>query len=211
MPIKILHGSDRSAAIRAAKRILGDNYEVIEAENIDVSDLDSIFRGATLFDDGSPRNILIKDLSANLECFEKLPEYADTSFNVVIVNSKLNKTFAYVKNVFACKQIEVEELTTTEEKTRNKWETFKPFQDAYAGRGADAIRKLNKIKERAAPQLIIGVMASQCTKLISSGDKKAIRAIKIVAEADMMTKSSGITDIWMPVEWALLEVSQLDK
>ncbi len=209
MPIKILHGTDREAMMRTAKRILGDDYEVVEAENIDLSDLDSIFRGVSLFDDGSGRKILIKDLSLKSECFEKLPDYADTSFNVVVVNDKLNKTFAYVKNVFACKDIEVEEFITTEEKTRDKFENCKPFQDAYAGRGADAIRKLRKIESRSAAPLIIGTMAGQCIKLIDGKNKKPVQALKIIAEADMMTKSSGITDIWMPVEWALLEISKL--
>jgi hypothetical protein len=39
-------------------------------------------------------------------------------------------------------------------------------------------------------------------------EPKAQRAMKIIAKADMMTKSTGI-DMWMPVEWALLEIAQL--
>jgi len=209
MSIKIFYGSDRESMMRAAKRALGDDYEVVEAENIEISDMDSIFRGVSLFDDGSGRKILIKDLNTKVECFEKLPEYADTSFKVIVVCDKLNKTFAYVKSVLSCKAIESEEFTTTEEKTRDKFENLKPFQDAYAGRGADAVRKLRKIEARSAPQLIVGTMAGQCIKLIDVKNKKAVQALKIIAQADMMTKSSGITDIWMPVEWALLEIAKI--
>lgn len=206
MSIKIFYGSDRIAARKAAERILGQDYEVIEAENLQLTDMDSVFRGATIFDMGSERKILLKDLSANKACFEKLPEYADTTNLVAILDGKLSKTTTAVKAIFACKDIEAKEFTLREELTRDKYENFAPFQAAYAGRGGDALRKLRLIKDRTAAPVIIGTMGSQAAKLLK--EPKAQRAMKIIAKADMMTKSTGI-DMWMPVEWALLEIAQL--
>jgi len=207
MPIKIFYGSDRMAARRAAERILGAEYEVIEAEDLSVSDLESIFKGTTIFDMGSERKILLKDLSSNIECFEKLPEYANTSALVALLEGKLSKVSAGVKAVFACKEIEAKEFTLREELSRDKFENFAPFQAAYAGRGADALRKLKIIKGRSAPQAMIGTMGALVVKNINTA--KGQRAIKIIAKADLMTKSSSVADMWLPVEWALLEIAQL--
>lgn len=49
MSISILHGTDRNAMMLAAKTKLGEEYEVFEADNITLADLDSIFLGQTLF------------------------------------------------------------------------------------------------------------------------------------------------------------------
>ena len=104
MSISILHGTDRNAMMLAAKTKLGEEYEIFEADNITLADLDSIFLGQTLFGTGEKRRILLKDLNDNKECFEKLPDYASTEHEVVVVaNGKLNKTFAYVKAVLGCK------------------------------------------------------------------------------------------------------------
>lgn len=206
MPIKIFYGSDRLAARKAAERILGADFEVIEAEDLTAADLESIFRGMTIFDMGAERKILLKDLSQNAECFEKLPEYADTTALVAILEGKLSKVLASVKAVFACKEIEAKEFTLKEELARDKFENLAPFNSAYAGRGGEALRKLKLIKDRSAAPVIIGTMGSQAMKYIDK--PKGQQALKIIAKADLMTKSSKV-DMWVPVEWALLQIAQL--
>ena len=206
MPIKIFYGSDRIAARKAAERVLGADYEVIEAEELTVADLESIFRGTTIFDMGAERKILLKDLSSNKECFEKLPDYADTTALVALLEGKLSKVLTSVKAVFACKEIEAKEFTLREELIRDKYENNAPFISAFAGRGAEAIRKLNLIKDRTAAPVIIGTMGTQASKYLDK--PKGQKALKIIAKADMMSKSSNI-DMWLPVEWALLQIAQL--
>ena len=61
--IKIFYGDDRVKAQAAIKKLLGDDYEVIEGENLLPSDMASVFYGGSLFSD--ERKILIKDLSTN--------------------------------------------------------------------------------------------------------------------------------------------------
>jgi len=210
MSICILHGMDRNAMMTAAKTKLGENYEIFEADNITVADMDSIFLGQTLFGDGDKRRILLKDLNDNKDCFAKLPDYASTEHEVVVMaNGKLNKTFAYVKDVLGCKEIESKEFATIEERTRDKFENFEPFKQAFAGHGKIALKKLELLKDHAAGPAVLGTMGSQAAKMIGSKDNaKAIKAMKILARADMMSKRSGL-DMWVPVEWALLEIASL--
>ena len=58
--IKIFYGNDRQKAQEAVNKILGKEYELIEADSITRADMDSIFRGTSLF--GENRKILLKDL-----------------------------------------------------------------------------------------------------------------------------------------------------
>lgn len=210
MSICILHGTDRNAMMAAAKTKLGENYEIFEADNITVADMDSIFLGQTLFGDGEKRRILLKDLNDNKDCFAKLPDYASTEHEVVVIaNGKLNKTFAYVKDVLGCKEIESKEFATIEERTRDKFENFEPFKQAFAGHGKIALKKLELLKDHVAGPAVLGTMGSQAAKMIGSKDNaKAVKAMKILARADMMSKRSGL-DMWVPVEWALLEIANL--
>ena len=210
MSICILHGTDRNAMMTAAKTKLGEGYEIFEADNISVSDMDSIFLGQTLFGGAEKRRILLKDLNDNKDCFAKLPDYASTEHEVVVIaNGKLNKTFAYVKDVLGCKEIESKEFTTIEERTRDKFESWEPFKQAFAGHGKIALKKLELLKDHSAAPMILGTMGAQAAKLIGTKDNtKAIEAMKILARADVMSKRSGL-DMWVPLEWALLEIANL--
>ena len=87
--IKIFTGEDRIRAQQEITRYLGENYEIIEGAELELTTLPSIFQGASLFAD--TRNILIRDLSINKPVFDKLPDYLDTSHNVIIQEIKLDK------------------------------------------------------------------------------------------------------------------------
>ncbi len=210
MSISILHGTDRNAMMTVAKMKLGEDYEVFEADQISVTDLDSIFLGQTLFGGGEKRRIMLKDLNDNKECFERLVDYTSTEHEVVVIaNGKLNKTFAYVKPVLSCKEIESKEFTTIEERTRDKFENLEPFKQALAGHGKIALKKLEALKDHSAAPVLLGTMGTQAAKLLGGKDEvKAIKIMKILAQADMMSKRSGL-DMWVPVEWALLEIANL--
>ena len=209
MSISILHGTDRNAMMAAVKAKLGDDYEIFDADKITVGDLDSIFLGQTLFGGGEKRRILLKDLNDNKECFEKLPDYASTEHEVVVVaNGRLNKTFSYIKPALSCKEIESKEFTTIEERSRDKFENLEPFKQAFAGHAKIALKKLELLKDHSAAPVILGTMGTQAAKLIGTKDNdKAIKAIKILAQADMMSKRSGL-DMWVPVEWAILKIAE---
>ena len=62
--IKIFYGNDRVKAREMIDKLLGKDYEVIEAENLTRGDMDSVFYGTSLF--GETRKILVKSLSENI-------------------------------------------------------------------------------------------------------------------------------------------------
>lgn len=211
MSICILHGTDRNAIMAAAKTKLGEEFEIFEADNITVADMDSIFLGQTLFGGSEKRRIMLKDLNDNKDCFAKLPDYVNTEHEVVVIaNGKLNKTFAYVKDVLGCDGIESKLFETIEERSRDRFESFEPFNQAFAGHAKIALKKLDNLKDHTAAPMVLGTMGSQAAKLIGTKDNaKAIKAMKILARADEMSKRSGL-DMWVPLEWALLEIANLE-
>ena len=78
-----------------------------------------------------------------------------------------------------------------------------------AGHGKIALKKLENLKDHSAAPLILGTMGGQAAKLLGGKDEaKGIKIMKILAQADMMSKRSGL-DMWVPVEWALLEIANL--
>ena len=86
--IRLFYGGDRVAARKMIDRLLGDDYEVIEAESIERADMDSIFFGTSIF--GDTRKILIKDLSENKSCWEVVLDYIKTPHNIIIWNTTLD-------------------------------------------------------------------------------------------------------------------------
>ena len=84
--LKIFGGTERARAELAVKKVLGDDYETIEADNLSLQDMASVFLGTSLF--GEERRILLKGLDENRECWRELPRYVDTPHRVVIWNEK---------------------------------------------------------------------------------------------------------------------------
>lgn len=74
--IKVFYGDDRVKAKQEIKRLLGDDYEVLDGPEITANDLPSIFLGASLF--AEKRRILIRDFTANKSVYDELPTYLDT-------------------------------------------------------------------------------------------------------------------------------------
>ena len=95
--MKIFHGSDRAKIELAVRKVLGDNYETIEAENLTRADMDTVFRGTSLF--GDVRKILIKSLDENKECFNVLEQYLDTPHEVVVWLNSFDKRSVTYKAV----------------------------------------------------------------------------------------------------------------
>ena len=87
--IKIFYGDDRVKAQSAIKKLLGEDYEVIESENLLPSDMASVFYGGSLF--SNERKILIKDLTANKDCWEEVPKYLDSTHAIILLEAKVDK------------------------------------------------------------------------------------------------------------------------
>ncbi|MBP5656290.1 hypothetical protein J6X15_01755 [Candidatus Saccharibacteria bacterium] len=201
--IKIFYGNDRRKTQVAIDKILGKDYEVIEADGITRADMDSIFRGTSLF--GETRKILLKGLNENKECWEVLPDYLDTTHEMIIWPSTLDKRSVVYKTISKMKNVELKEFKI--EETVDHFLAFKVFDEAFAGRGAKAIKMCAQLETDNDPYMTMGAFVSQATKKLEMGSSKATRAIKILAKADLDMKSADV-DGWNIVKIALLKIAQ---
>ncbi|MBR6169026.1 hypothetical protein IKQ74_03735 [Candidatus Saccharibacteria bacterium] len=202
--IKIFYGNDRQKAQLAVVKLLGEEYEVIEAENITRGDMDSIFRGTSLF--GETRKILLKSLNENKECWEMLPEYLDTTHEMVIWLSALDKRSVVYKAIAKQKNVEIKEFA--QDMKVERFFAFKIADEAFAGHGAKAVKMCEQIETTDDAYMTMGAIISQAAKRLETKNPKAVRAIKILAKADMDMKSASV-DAWNIVKISLLKIGQL--
>ena len=202
--IKIFYGNDRQKAQDAVSKLLGKDYEVIEAENLTRGDMDSVFLGTSLF--GETRKILLKNLSENKECWEAFPNYLQTTHDVIVWLSSLDKRSVVYKEIAKNKGIELKEFKL-EDKV-DHFLAFKVFDEAYAGRGAKAVKMCEQLEMESDPYLTMGAFVSKVSKNLEMKNKKAIRATKILAKADLDMKSADV-DAWNILKIALLKIGTL--
>ncbi len=202
--IKIFYGTDRQKTQRAIEKILGKDYEVIEAESITRADMDSIFYGTSLF--GETRKILLKGLNESKECWEVLPNYLDTTHEMIIWPSAFDKRSVVYKAIAKATGVEIKEFS--EEVKTDRFYAFKVADEAFAGRGAKAIKMCEQIEATDDPYLMMGAIISHASKKLEMRNSKAVRVLKILAKADIDMKSADM-DAWKIVKIALLKISQL--
>ncbi len=202
--IKIFYGNDRQKAQVAVDKLLGKDYELIEAENIERADMDSVFRGTSLF--GETRNILLKDLSENKECWELFPNYLDTTHNIIVWLTALDKRSTIYKTIEKSGRVELKEFKMVEKK--EQFLAFNIAKEAFAGRGEKAVRMCENAESTEDPYLTMGAIISQAMKMLTMGNSKAISAIRILAKADVDMKSAAV-DAWSVIKIALLKISRL--
>lgn len=200
--IKIFYGNDRQKAQLAITKLLGDDYEVIEAENITRGDMESIFKGTSLF--GETRRILLKGLNENKECWEVLPEYLETTHEMVIWLSALDKRSTVYKAIAKRKEVEVKEFA--QEEKVDRFLAFKIADEAFAGHGARAVKMCEELEQTSDAYLTMGAFVSQAGKKLEIGKPKAINAIRILAKADLDMKSTAV-DGWKILKIALLKIA----
>lgn len=202
--LQVFYGDDRGRAQRDIKSILGDDYEIFDGANLRLADMDSIFRGTTLFAEN--RKILIKDLGENKDgCFETLLDYLDTSHEVIVWESKLDKRSSFAKKL--TKDVRCIEYKAPPLRDRNF--AFNMFDQAWQGRGKRAVEMCEEIQyEEAAYQVMGALIWKGIDKLNKDGGEKAKKTVKLLARADMDMKSSKV-EAWLILKACLLEVALL--
>lgn len=200
--MKIFYGDDRIGAEKEIKRFFGEDYEVVEGENLEISDMPSLFFGETLF--GEKRRILIKDLSEKTACWSEFIKYLDTEHEVVVWESKIDKRTATYKDLLKQnKNIEMREFKSVEPPEKKL--VFDVFDTAWRGDGMAAVAIVEKIEITNDPYMFMGLMVSQVLKKID-GSFRTERAVKILAECDMKMKTTGF-EPWILVKSALLQIA----
>ncbi|MBQ3294019.1 hypothetical protein IJG96_02720 [Candidatus Saccharibacteria bacterium] len=209
MGIRIFTGDDRVKISETVKRELGEDYEVLEGENLAASDLSGIFLGTTLFA-AEGRRILVKDLGENKEAFEgfanRVAEFLKTDAEVIIWETKLDKRLAATKALVKA-GVEVAEFKMSAPVDVRA--VFNIYDMALRD-GAKAVAELEKIEATQDPYMFFGLMVSQALKKLEwrpNGvrEKKILREL---AEVDMQMKSTAV-EPWMLVKSFLLRVATL--
>ena len=202
--IKVFYGEDRVKARKMVDKLFDGEYEVIEAENLTTNDMASVFQGVSLF--GESRKILIKDLSANKECWDMVPNFvADCAHDVILLESKLDKRSVTYKGLSKDKKVEFKEFALAEDP--NSKLVFDIFDAAMRG-DKNVIKMCEKIEQTNDPYMFMGLMVSQAIKKLQYNNSKAVKALKILAQADVDMKSTGI-EPWKLIKMALLKISCL--
>lgn len=199
--IRIFYGENRQKANEEIKKHLGENYEIIDGIDLELNDLPNIFFGASLF--GEQRKILIRDLSANKPVFEKLPEYLNSSHDIILFETKLDKRSVVYKDIKG--KIEIKEFPAPKDPSLSL--VFNIYDTAKTN-GKKAIENLEKIKLNQDPIMFFGLMVSQALKDYQKNQgTKEKKALKELSKLDIELKSSKLSS-WLLIESFLLQVSK---
>ena len=200
--IKIFTGENRLKAQQEITRQLGENYEIIEGADLELTTLPSIFHGTSLF--ANTRNILIRDLGLNKPAFEKLPDYLDTPHNIIIQELKLDKrsnTYKILKD-----KIEIRDFALP--KSPNLNIIFNIYDTAKKD-GPKAVKMLAQIEQDEDPIKFCGLLISQALKdyRAKQGTKEK-KALKELSKLDLTLKSTSLSP-WLLIQSFLLRLSSL--
>ena len=91
---------------------------------------------------------------------------------------------------------------------RERFYTFKIFDEAMAGHGERALKMCAEVEVTDDPYMTLGAFASSAYKKLELGQRRAPEIIHILAKADIDMKQTGI-EAWTIVKKALLEIASL--
>ena len=207
--IYIFDGEDRKKAEQKAQMILGEKIEIIDADNIDLAELESIFLGVTFFE--AERRILIKDLFLKKDLVEKLPSLINTPHKIVLLETKLDKRGAVYKELVKLaktnKEIKFETFAAAEQAVdRNA--VFRIFDLAMTD-GRRAVKNLQAIEADNDPYATIGAWTKKACDLLERNPQKARAILKELAKIDVLVKSTDFSkEPWTLLEGFLLRISK---
>lgn len=200
--IRIFYGEDRVRISEQIKKLLGDNYEVLDGAELTPNDLPSIFLGASLF--AEKRTIVIRDLGDNKEVFEKIGDYLNTPHDIILFETKLDKrttTYKQLKD-----KIEIKEFALPVNVNANL--VFDIYKTAKRD-GKKAVQMLEQIENEQDPYMFLGLLVSQALKDFSmrQGTKEK-RVLQELSRLDIAMKSTSLQPFSL-LKSFLLQVSSL--
>lgn len=201
--IYLYYGEDRLAIDRAVQQILGDNYELFDGDQLAATDLPHLFQGASLFAD--TRRVLVKDLQASTTAWAELPKYLDTDHTVIIWESKLDKRTVTYKTITKDRRVQIKEFASAA--PVDKWLAFNVFDLAVAGKGQQAITRLDQSPQDQDPYLFFGSLIAAAIKAYEKNPSpRTARPLKTLAKSDLNLKTTGL-DPWLLIKSCLLKLT----
>jgi hypothetical protein len=198
--IRIFTGDDRVRAGNEIKRILGDNYEVIDCTELVKNDLPQIFKGATLF--AAHRKILLRDFTMNSEIYPEILNFLDTPHDIILLETKLDKRTSTYKELKD--KIEIREFKLP---PKTDFNTIYNIYNLAKRDGKRAVDELRKIENDEDPIRFTGLLVSQAIKDFEKNPQNP-QILKELSKLDLNLKSSKI-DPWLLVESFLLKIKSL--
>ena len=200
--IRIFTGENRVQAKREIEKLLGEDYEVMEGENIEPGDMPNVFLGVSLF--AEKRKILIRDLEANKGAWERLPEYVGSPHEIIIWETKLDKRTSAYKALKG--KVEIREFAMPRDP--NAGVVFDIYRVAKRD-GKKAVEMLRGIEPTQEPMMFFGLVVSQALKDYGARAGMAEkRALKELAKLDMELKSTA-HEPWIMIEAFLIRRASL--
>ena len=205
--IYLFYGEDRLSAEKAAKKVLGSGYENIDAENLQVSDLPTLFLGTSLFEEN--RKILIKGLADRKELFDETLKYLETPHEIVILENKINGNLASFKALKKNPTIKIQEFKLPE--VKDKFLSFNIYSTAL-NNPEKALEMLRKNEETEDPYMMLGAWTSKAVDALKSNPKSAKnrKILKELAKVDMLLKTTNYSnEPWIVMESFILKLKTL--
>ena len=199
--IKVFYGENRIKAQEEIQKFLGDEYEVIEGVDLNVSDLPNIFWGNSLLNE--ERAILVRDILTNKEVARELKKYLETPHKIVFWEMKIDKRGVAYKDLQG--KVEFKEFIMPRDVEAGL--VFEIYRVAKKD-GKKAVEMLDRIKEGQEPLMFLGLMVSQALRDYQTRPGvKEKRALKELSKLDMQLKRESTLQPWTLVQAFLLRLS----
>ena len=200
----IYYGDDRVKTQAAIKKLLGEDYEVVEGEELDLPGLRDVFLGASLF---GKRKIVVKGLSGKKELFAEVAGLIGTEHEIVLWEEKMDKRSVAYKDL-AKVGVEMKEFKLA--KPADFGKVFEIYDTALRD-GARAVKMLEEIENDNDPYMFVGLLISQAIKKWQwRYGAKEKRVLLELSKLDMQMKGdSAVTQPWTLVKSFLLRLASL--
>ena len=206
--IRVFTGSDRNKISEEVKKILGENYEVFDGENLKTEDMVNIFIGTSLF--AEKRKILLKDLTPARgeearDFYAEIIKYVNTPHEIVIWETNVSQKKTY-KDFLKTKGVEAKKFEPVQKIDMRA--VFNIYDTAMVN-GKKAVADLEKIQKQQDPYMFFGLMVSQAIKKFEwrQGTKEK-RVSKELSKVDMQMKTTAV-EPWFLIKSFLLRLKTI--
>ena len=200
--IQVFYGDDRLRANKEIKKLLGNDYEVIEGAGLELNDLPNIFLSNSLL--ATERKILIRDLADNKLVSDKIADYLNSPHEIIILELKVNKKSTFFKSLqdkIEFREFKLPEISIYRE-ALNNYNTAKKD-------GKKAVEMLEKIQLNEDPIAFIGMLSSIALKEFEARQGiKEKRVLEELSKLDIETKSTSYSP-WTLTQAFLLRLASL--
>lgn len=201
--IRVFYGENRVAAMEEARKILGEGYESIEGENLEVKDLPNLFLGQSLF--AEKRRILVRDGLKRAEVAEAVAKYVHSSHEIVFLEMKVDKRLAWYDELKD--KVAFREFAMPVDMNAKK--VFDIYNRAKRD-GAGAVEMYRELEATIVPQQFVGLLAGQAIRdFATRPGAKEKRALRELSKLDMDLKGESTLSPSLLVQSFLLRLSSL--